>query len=254
MGLTTVQAEMNQTLGIPAGMVAPFAGTSAPSGWLACDGSLVSRTTYATLFAAIGVTWGSGDGSTTFSLPDLRYKFVRGYGANTQASGSGSASSNNATFTSHGFTVTGRKVRMGSGALTGLSTNTDYWLIVVDANTLAFATSRANAFAGTKIAISGANTAVINQWEDPDITTREANASGGNSGALVGSVEQDALQGHCHERNRQTNTAGGGGGGRLDQGTGNNTGAPADLSPYGAVRASSETRPQNAFMLYIIKT
>jgi microcystin-dependent protein len=67
-------------LGSPAGIVAPFAGTSAPSGWLACNGANVSRTDYATLFAAIGTTWGVGDGSTTFTLPDLRGAFVRGSG------------------------------------------------------------------------------------------------------------------------------------------------------------------------------
>lgn len=50
-----------------------------PVGWVACDGSAVSRTTYAALFQAIGTAWGSGDGSTTFNLPDLRGRFVRGY-------------------------------------------------------------------------------------------------------------------------------------------------------------------------------
>lgn len=61
------------------GAVIPFAMTTAPSGWLECDGSAVSRTTYSTLFAAIGTTFGTGDGSTTFNLPDLRGEFVRGY-------------------------------------------------------------------------------------------------------------------------------------------------------------------------------
>ena len=76
-------------LASPAGIIAPFAGTSAPSGWLACQGQAVSRTTYATLFAAISTTWGSGDGSTTFNLPDLRGMFVRGTGTNATGSSSG---------------------------------------------------------------------------------------------------------------------------------------------------------------------
>lgn len=67
-------------LGSPAGIVVPFAGTAAPSGWLACNGANVSRTDYATLFAAIGITWGAGDGSTTFTLPNLQGAFVRGSG------------------------------------------------------------------------------------------------------------------------------------------------------------------------------
>lgn len=57
---------------VPTGMMAPFAGASAPSGYLMCDGSIVSRTTYATLFAVIGTAYGAGDGSTNFGLPDLR--------------------------------------------------------------------------------------------------------------------------------------------------------------------------------------
>lgn len=64
----------------PAGLIAPYGGTSAPTGYLACDGSAVSRTTYAALFTAIGTTWGVGDGSTTFNLPDLRGYSVTGTG------------------------------------------------------------------------------------------------------------------------------------------------------------------------------
>ena len=63
---------------VPSGMVMYFAGAAAPTGWLACNGSAVSRTTYAELFAAIGTTYGSGNGTTTFNLPDLRGEFVRG--------------------------------------------------------------------------------------------------------------------------------------------------------------------------------
>lgn len=62
----------------PAGKVAPFAGAVVPAGWLLCDGSAVSRVTYAALFAAIGTAWGAGDGATTFNLPDARGEFVRG--------------------------------------------------------------------------------------------------------------------------------------------------------------------------------
>jgi microcystin-dependent protein len=60
------------------GFVNPFAGSAAPSGWLICDGSAVSRTTYASLFAVIGTTYGSGNGSTTFNLPNLKGRFPVG--------------------------------------------------------------------------------------------------------------------------------------------------------------------------------
>ena len=56
---------------VPPGSVTAFAGASAPGGWLLCGGQAVSRTTYAELFAAIGATYGAGNGSTTFNVPNL---------------------------------------------------------------------------------------------------------------------------------------------------------------------------------------
>lgn len=60
------------------GAIVAFAGSTSPTGWLLCDGSAVSRTDYAALFAVIGTTYGSGDGSTTFNVPNLVDKFVEG--------------------------------------------------------------------------------------------------------------------------------------------------------------------------------
>lgn len=71
---------------IPAGAVMAFAMPAAPTGWLPCDGAAVARVgTYATLFAAINTLYGSGDGPTTFNLPDLRGYFVRGAGVSLGA-------------------------------------------------------------------------------------------------------------------------------------------------------------------------
>lgn len=58
--------------GLPAGIYLPYGGTAAPSGWQLCDGTAVLRATFVDLFAAIGTTFGVGDGSTTFNLPDIR--------------------------------------------------------------------------------------------------------------------------------------------------------------------------------------
>jgi microcystin-dependent protein len=69
------------------GMIADFAGPTAPSGWLICDGRLVSRTTYSKLFLAIGTNWGAGDGSTTFGLPNMNGRAGVGPGAMTDESG-----------------------------------------------------------------------------------------------------------------------------------------------------------------------
>jgi hypothetical protein len=67
--------------GAPAGTIVAFGGKVSPAGWVLCDGSTVSRTTYATLFAAIGTNFGGGDGVSTFNLPDLRGRFMRGMDA-----------------------------------------------------------------------------------------------------------------------------------------------------------------------------
>ena len=66
--------------GIPTGTIFDYAGAGDPPGWLPCDGRALSRTTYAALFAAIGTTWGAGDGRTTFNVPDLRRRVTVGSG------------------------------------------------------------------------------------------------------------------------------------------------------------------------------
>ena len=63
----------------PTGAIFMWPTATSPTGWLECDGSAVSRTTYAKLFALIGETYGNGDGSTTFNLPDMRGEFPRGW-------------------------------------------------------------------------------------------------------------------------------------------------------------------------------
>jgi len=94
VAITSTAAEINYTDGVtsniqtqldnisattlPVGSLLPYAGSSAPSGFLLCYGQAVSRTTYADLFSAIGTTYGVGDGSSTFNLPDLRGRTVAG--------------------------------------------------------------------------------------------------------------------------------------------------------------------------------
>lgn len=63
----------------PVGSVSTYAGNQAPTGYILCDGSAISRTTYHALFQVIGTTYGSGDGSTTFNVPNLKGKFVVGF-------------------------------------------------------------------------------------------------------------------------------------------------------------------------------
>jgi len=66
----------------PTGTVIAFSTSSIPAGYIKCNGSAVSRTTYSTLFAEVGTLYGSGNGSTTFNLPDLRGEFIRGWADN----------------------------------------------------------------------------------------------------------------------------------------------------------------------------
>jgi microcystin-dependent protein len=75
----------------PVGVLQPYAGATAPVGWLLCDGSAVSRTTYAALFGVCGTTYGAGNGSTTFNLPNLTDKVPVGTGANARGATGGAS-------------------------------------------------------------------------------------------------------------------------------------------------------------------
>jgi microcystin-dependent protein len=240
-------ADRRRNLGIPSGVVFPFAGNTAPYGYLICDGRAVSRTEYASLFMMIGTSHGIGDGSTTFNLPDYRGNFLRGRVDITTVTGSGTAASNDATFTNHGINRTGFKVRLSSGTLSGLATSTDYFAIVVDDNTLAFASSFANAIAGTKIAITGANSAVIVQYEDPDYSSRAASNIGGNSGNGIGSRQTDELKSHSHFLNAAVHVNVNSPNQNIDDA------APRWRNGNSSATGGNETRPQNMLVNYIIK-
>jgi microcystin-dependent protein len=242
---------------MPPGGVIAYGGATAPAGWLLCDGRAVSRTTYNTLYNSIGTAHGTGDGTSTFNLPDYRWTFLRGYGPNITVAGTGTATGNQATFTNHGFNRSGVKVRVNSGTLSGLSTGTDYWVIVVDANTLAFASTKALAVAATptRTPIIGANTAAIVQWEDPDSSTREPNTNGANGGGNIGSAQKDEFRAHTHRHYLYNGGAGSGfaggnsGFGLFYRSDGSNS--------YGTnlneTVGGNETRPQNIYVNYIIK-
>ncbi|HLA49787.1 MAG TPA: phage tail protein [Thermodesulfovibrionia bacterium] len=169
--------EQRKTVLIPTGAVSAYIGTTAPEGWLICNGALVSRTFYADLFAVIGVTHGYGDQSTTFNLPDYRGKFLRGFDN-------------------------------GAG-------------------------------------------------NDPNAGTRTAMATGGVTGDSIGSIQTDAFQGHYHNvTNSMLIDTGGSGltaGGVAYGASSTNIVAPVTDGTNGTPRTSSESRPKNAGVLYIIK-
>lgn len=112
---------------IPIGTIFWYAKNSVPAGFLACDGSLVGRENYAELFSAIGTTFGAGDGSTTFALPDLRAKFIRGAGS------------------SGGYSASFGKTNEATGLASGISTSNDKFAIInVDKNSGSTSTATAS--------------------------------------------------------------------------------------------------------------
>ena len=110
--VTATPAALNAatSFDMPSGSIIVFAGSSSPTGFLFCDGSAVSRTTYADLFAIISTTYGIGDGSNTFNLPDLRGRVVAGKEASatllTSALGGLNGNTLGATGGAQGITLT----------------------------------------------------------------------------------------------------------------------------------------------------
>lgn len=109
--LTVPYAQHAATSGFPPGAIIAFGGDTPPAGWLLCDGAAVSRATYPQLFAAIGLSYGVGDNSSTFHLPDLRGRFLRGKdrGANVDrdARGAGQVQDWATGLPRNGFATTG---------------------------------------------------------------------------------------------------------------------------------------------------
>ena len=114
-----------------------FAGVSAPSGFLICDGSAISRSTYSSLFSTVGTAYGAGDGTTTFNIPDLRGRFLRGVDAGSgndpdassrTASNSGGNTGNNVgslqadAFASHNHSLLPSSAVLVSTSYEGYST------------------------------------------------------------------------------------------------------------------------------------
>lgn len=312
------------------GIVSPYAGRTAPTGWLMCDGSLVSRATYAALFAvlcpsgtftvtiaspavfsktghglvegdrihltttgglpsglaantdyfviATGLTsdafevaltpggaavntsgsqsgvhtlyasaWGKGDGSTTFALPDLRSKVPVGLSASaptTTLTFAGSQrSGNNITILDNVFPSQGQKVQLTTtGALpTGLSLATDYWIIRVSTTSIAFATTQANANAGTAVTLSGDGSGI----NTITFTNRAHTVLGKAGGEDKHGVSIAELAAHTHDG---------------VSATGGSNANPTNASTYKAVTGSTGgDSPHNnmqpfAVVNYIIKT
>lgn len=106
----------------PVGALLSYAGSAAPVGWLLCDGAAVSRATYAALFAVLGTTYGAGDGSTTFNVPDLRNRVAVGSGSTytrAQTGGAATVTLSSASLPSHSHSFSDSTDSAGSHGHSG---------------------------------------------------------------------------------------------------------------------------------------
>ena len=146
---------------VPSGSIIAFGGAAAPdAGWLLCDGSNVSRTTYARLFAAISTAYGTGDGGTTFGLPDLRDRVLLGKGSNNGTVGTETGSTAASSVITNATNTTGTAT---TGSTTAGRTNT----------TGTFATSAKDSATGTALTdnVNAAHTHTIPGLSIPALAT-----------------------------------------------------------------------------------
>ena len=187
---------------MPAGIgPIPYAGSSIPTGWLECDGSAVSRTTYAALFSALSTTWGVGNGSSTFNLPNMKGRSFVGAGTGAAVEDGNESDITLAADTLDVATnvdkwVTGMKVTLNisAGTITGVSTATNYYVIRNNTTTIKLATTLALAQAGTAIDLTAKAASVT--WDiSYALSARTLGATGGEEGHAMSSTE---LLAHTH--------------------------------------------------------
>ena len=219
-----VQTAVGSLVTIPSGMLAPFAGATAPTGWFLCDGQAVSRSTYANLFAVIGTTYGAGDGTassgTTFNVPDLRGRTIAGQddmggsaasrltgdnGATTataNANGSFTSTDNILVDGNSGTIVLGMKVT-GTGIsseVTVIKINSQTDIVLSSAVTITNDTALTFAFDGALLGSAGGeNTHLLTGAEsgevghshtvtDPGHTHSQSFTAGTNDGSTPGQI------------------------------------------------------------------
>jgi len=232
----------------PTGAVMDFAGSSAPSGWLECDGSAVSRATYAALFTAISTTWGVGDGATTFNVPDMRGRVAVGSGTGAQSASGVNAdvdtTSDTLTVTSNSATwITGMAVTftLASGTITGLTSGTTYYIVRSSATLIKLASFLYNAQNGVVIDLTAKSSPV---WTIAHaLTARTLGVNGGEESHAM-SITELVLHSHSQTGNLVDGAAGASEGGTVNLTTTGSTGGYA---------AMNNMQPFSVFMK-IIKT
>lgn len=221
----------------PAGTLVPFAAATAPTGWLLCYGQAVSRATYAALFAVVGTTYGTGDGSTTFNLPDMRGRVPGG------KDDMGGTAAGRLT-----VTLTGTKASTANGNITGLSSTAG-----LAVGMRAFGTGIGANAVITAITSATAVTLSVNNTSTGSTSIRFAVVDGATLGAVGGaqihalSVEQ--MPAHTH------GYAGLGDSGGSSYTPGGEQSANAALTTAAAGGGQSHPNvPPTIVLSYIIKT
>jgi len=238
------------TTGVPTGALTPFAGASAPTGWLLCQGQAVSRSTYASLFTAISTAFGAGDGSTTFNLPDMRARSAIGSGTGQFvllfASTAVNTSTSQITVLSNNSLFTGTPVVLtnsGGTVPTGLTAGITYYVMRASATLIWLASSLADAIQGNNITLTG-------QGSGTNTLTQTLST---NSLAAQGGEEQHALvvaEIPSHNHSVPTGLL------QKPQGTGGLNAASIDPTSSGFTGGSTAHNVRNPFLAlnYIIKT
>jgi microcystin-dependent protein len=238
----------------PAGRIEQYGGSSAPTGWLECDGSAVDRTTYARLFTAISTTWGIGNGTTTFNVPDFRGRVLVGKGTGTTvASGTNAdvdtaadtltVASNNTTW------ITGMAVvfTLASGTITGLTSGNTYYIVRNSTTLVKLASSLANAQNGTVVDMTAKSSPV---WTITyTLTARSLAEKGGEESHAMSSTE---LLSHPHTLS--TLKATGGSLGNYKDPTDSNSSASLEVTQSTGGNVAMNTMQCYGVTMFIIRT
>lgn len=228
---------------VPSGTMLPYAGSAAPTYYLLCDGTAVSRSTYATLFGVISTTFGVGNGSTTFNLPDLRGRTFIGAGTGTRVATFASRSSNVITVTglsnaANNEFQTGQAVTYVTtgSVITGLTSSTVYYVVRTGNLTFSLASTLANAQNGTVIALSSDGSGT--QTFTLSLTARSVGDYGGEENHAISSTE---MLSHGHGNTGSTPWTTGAGGGA--SGGSNNRGSANAFTDFGGNAAMNGMQP-----------
>lgn len=224
------------------GEIGLFARPSTPSGWLPCDGSSVSQSTYAALYAALGGDASPyGHDATTFRVPDLRGRMAMGAGTGSYSASVGAVDTGTGRLT----IPAGDSIRTGTAVVytsagdvaAPLVSGTTYYAILDDATHVRLASSRAAAVAGAALALTSAGSGV--QALTVALAARSVGAVGGEEAHTLTIAE---IPSHTHAQGKDTATGsiqGSDPGGYSNGATGptGGSGAHATLPPYGVLLA-----------------